>query len=136
MTLYTIRDDIMIKHSLLLLLMTLLFTACVERNQTLKPNIHTSLADPITKNQVTEKSQTNTNPTLKNRNSKQDVVEIKDPLTPKTVKVSQEKKVIPVPSVEADQTSIENKDFFTFSDDTKNKISGFFVIIIGILILI
>jgi len=119
----------MIKNSLLLLLITLLFTACVERNQTLKSTINTSMASPIVhkdtcqaKMQSTQKIQT--------------VKEIKKPMDTKPMKIVKKMNTLPVSSTEIKKMPIQHNDFFTLSDETKNKISGFFVIVIGILILI
>jgi hypothetical protein len=120
----------MTKNSLLLLLTTLLFTACVERGQTLNPTINTSMATPII-----HKSQIKT-PSTKSINTKKIVKEIKKPIVTKSIKTTPKKNILPTPSTEVKQTAIDNNDFFTLSDETKNKISGFFVIVIGILILI
>jgi len=119
----------MIKNSLLLLLITLLFTACVERGQTLKPTMNTSMASPITQK---DKCQTKIQSTQKI----QTVKEIKKPMDTKPIKIVQKTNTLPVSSTKIKKMPIQNNNFFTLSDETKNKISGFFVIVIGILILI
>ena len=122
----------MIKNSLLLLLITLLFTACVERGQTLKPTMNTSMATPITHK---HKSQAKIQST-KSIHTKQTVEDMEKLIDTKPIKIVKKEHTIPVSTTEVKETTIDNNDFFTLSDETKNKISGFFVIVIGILILI
>ena len=129
MTLYTIRDDILMKKTILLLLFTLLFTACVERGYTPKP-ISTSMAKPLTVEEPIVET------TIKETEKKSDIKQIKNTPLIEEKKVVQNTTTIETPPTEVKKTIVEEDDLFSFTDETKNRISGFFIIVIGILILL
>jgi len=126
----------MIRQSIFLLLFTLLFTACVERGQTLKPTINRTMSEPIAPlvlhhNNV-KKTPSIQKSTIQNNTPKDNKIFIMS----KTKKVSESTQNMNISSEELDEMTHEKDSFFIWSDETKNKISGFFVIIIGIIILI
>ncbi len=133
------------QKTLFALFFILYFTGCVERGQLLKPapvhatvNKHTPIvivpAKPIDKPIVNiEKSKikpiaSKSIETSKIIAQKQKNEEIKP--KQKSTKV--------VSSVKISQTINSNTDdgFFNLSDETKNNISGFFILVIGIIILL
>jgi len=116
----------MIKQSILLVFFTLVFTACVERGHTPKPAMNTFMEKPIIASYSTKKIHIKTQPIRKD----------KTPVISQQTKVLQKSNVIEKPSENINETMNKNNSFFALSDETKNKISGFFVIIIGIIILI
>jgi len=54
----------------------------------------------------------------------------------KTKKVSESTQNMNISSEELDEITHEKDSFFIWSDETRNKISRFFVIVIGVIILI
>ena len=121
------------KKTLLLLLLSLFFTGCIERGQTLKPApIHTTptVTKAILSNPSVVKSKKSiTSPLVKTV----PVVNIKPSIKEEkkiTEKITMTQKTVKQP----DTTNTD--DFFGLSEDTKNKISGFFIIIIGIIVLL
>ena len=127
------RDTIIMQKTLLALLMTLLFTGCMERGQSLKPApVHTL---PI-----------KTKPTQTLSKIKPIKLE-KSKVIPASKIPSKLKEQTPAKQtiIKADtadniskvtHTSKKDESLFALSDETKNKISGFFIIIIGIIILL
>jgi len=115
------------------LLFTLFFTACVERGYAPKPVTNT-LSTPIIKKDI--KASTPTKDTLLLKS----VETVKSIVTSKTIEVKVKVKKIlkkQVISPERPKATIERKkDIFTLTDETKNKISGFFILIIGLIILL
>lgn len=130
MTLYTIGDTIIMKKTISLLLFTLLFTGCVERGYTPKA-ISPSMAKPITKHTATQPS---LKPTIKEIKSK--IVQIENSPLLEEKKVVQNTKIITTANTEVKQITVEEDDFFNLTAETKNNISGFFIILIGIIILL
>jgi len=120
----------MIRQSIFLLLFTLLFTACVERGQTLKPTVNRSMSKaiaPLVLHHSNPKAST-----MQNKAPKENKLSViskieKVPVTTQNTSTTSE---------EIDEITHQEDSFFTLSDETKNKISGFFVIVIGIMILI
>ena len=119
----------MIKQSIFLFVFTLLFTACGERAQTLNPTINPSMAKPIVKHSAPA---VKSKPTAEKNTGKKIIT----PVASISPKVSQECNVIATSPMKVNDTVDENDSFFALSEETKIKISGFFVIIIGIIILI
>jgi len=127
------RDVIIMQKILLFLLTTLLFTGCTERGQNLRPApVHTApiKIKPIQKISKVkpihfEKSKIVPSPTLSHC--------LKDTISPKKtfINIHRPVKVRQVPSV-----YVKDEPIFPLSDETKNKISGFFIFIIGIIILL
>ena len=113
------------KNTILLLLLTLLLTACVERGYTLKP-INTSMSKPIIDKPIhhTITKKPHKMHTLDKR-KKHDFS-----------KEKQEKPTIIHHQEIKKTSSTEKNSLFTLTDETKNNISGFFILIIGILILL
>lgn len=117
------------KKTLFLLLLTLLFTGCIERGHMLKPAPVTvatvaTVAPPVKK--IPTKTQ-NTKP--KHHSA------LKSPVKTKMIP---ETKVVKIVSTHTKVESIhtkKEKSFFPLSEETKNRISGFFIIVIGIIIL-
>lgn len=120
----------MMRQSIFLLLFTLLFTACVERGQTLKPTIKRSVSEPIAP-LVLHHSNSKAS-TIKNKAPKENKISAMS----KTEKISGTTQNMSTLSEEIHEITHQEDSFFTLSDETKNEISGFFVIIIGIIILI
>jgi len=122
----------MTKHIIFLLTFTLFFTACVERGQILSPD-NTSLI-------CTQKAiQTVPAKTKEKKNKNLNIVKIKKPIQENVIenKPSLHTEIISqIEKSTTNTTSSDNESFFTFTEETKNKISGFFIIAIGIMILL
>jgi len=123
----------MMKKTILLLIFTFLFTACVERGYTPKPINDISMAKPIA-NQTVKKPTVQT--TIKKIEAKTEKKEIQKIIEVENKKVVENNKSIIISPTEVKDVHIEEDDLFTFTDETKNRISGFFIIIIGIIILL
>ena len=112
------------------LLYTLLFTGCLERGYTLKPA-------PVHKAPI-ERKQKQAVPKAKPIT----VVKSKSiPIPPSRVKINTIKidKMIKTTSVQIPHTPTTNVDtesIFSLSEETKRNISGFFILVIGIIILL
>ncbi|HFD14405.1 MAG TPA: hypothetical protein ENJ34_03785 [Epsilonproteobacteria bacterium] len=106
----------MIKTTITLLFFTLLFTACAERGSNL--TLKTVSQKPIQRINTPKIKQTKTKPTHKKT----------------TVTPTPKSKVVSATPKKA--TSIIEEPSFSLSDETQNKISGFLIIVIGLLILI
>ncbi len=115
----------------ILLFLTFFFTACVERGYTPKPINH-SIAKPIKTHKV-KPSISKPQKILKNEPTLP-IIQIKQESTPVQKKeISTQKMTTPI----SNQILKEEKnDFFSLTEETKNKISGFFILIIGIIILL
>ena len=112
----------MIKITTTLLFFTLLFTACAERGTTLTPkNVEQK---PVVKKTFicTKKVKTETS---KN---------ISSPV--KSIVVVQKTQAKVSKSPVKEKTPLDDNDLFSFTEDTKNKISGFLIFVIGLMILI
>jgi len=131
------RDTIIMQKTLLALLFTLYFTGCAERGQNLEPApVHATVskntpmvpvkpvAKPIINVEKSKlKSVAPTSTTLKQENKK---------LKPEEERT---KVIAPVKISQTINTNIDD-GFFNLSDETKNNISGFFILVIGIIILL
>ena len=101
----------------LLLFFTLLFTACVERGANLRAK--TVVQKPTQHIQTPKAKQTRTKPTD----------------TRTTVMRTPKNEIVSTTPQKAENIP-EKKSSFTLTDETQNNISGFLIIIIGLLILI
>jgi len=123
----------MIKQTTILLFVAILFTGCLERGHLLKPtNIPASEKITLT-HKVKKQTSVSTKKVIDKKKttiSKKEVV--KKDFSAKSHKITSTPKVIIKPETE----KIETDFFSSLSDETKNNISGFFVIIIGIIILL
>jgi len=126
----------MIKQATILLFVTILFTGCTERGPIPKPTI-----DPITPILIEEvKKQTSVSTTKVIKEEKTTINKIaviqtespKKDLSIKSNKTTSTSKVM----MKAKTEKVETGFFSSLSDETKNNISGFFVILIGIIILL
>jgi len=121
------------KNITILLLLTLLFTACTERGYILKP-VQTS-SKPT--NIVVKKQ-----PIVKTSIDKEtpSTIKIKEKSIIKPKKIVEITEVIEKNTISPDNnkvaTEVKSESFFTFNDETKNKISGFLILLIGIIILL
>jgi apolipoprotein N-acyltransferase len=128
----------MIKQTTILLLITILFTGCIERGQILKPvKSQTTPITTITKKVKKQISVSTKKVINKNKTTitKEVVVQKELPkkdFSIKPNKITSASKVIIKPKTE----KIETGFFSSLSDETKNNISGFFVMLIGIIILL
>jgi apolipoprotein N-acyltransferase len=128
----------MIKQTTILLLITILFTGCIERGQILKPvKNQTTPIRTITK-KVKKQTSVSTKKVIKKKKTtitKEVVVQKELPKKDFSIKphsVTSTSKTIMEPKTE----KIETDFFSSISEETKNNISGFFVILIGIIILL
>jgi len=128
----------MIKQTTILLLITILFTGCIERGHILKPvKNQTAPSTTITK-EVKKQTSVSTKKVIEKKKTtltKKEVVKKELPkkdFSIKLHKITSTSKVIIKPETE----KIETGFFSSLSDETKNKISGFFVMLIGIIILL
>jgi len=124
----------MIKQTTILLFVTMLLTGCIERGHVLKPTI-----DPTTLTQEVKKQiSISTTKVIKKKKTtitKKEVVKTelhKNDLSLKPNKITSTSKIILKPKTE----EVETGFFSSLSDETKNNISGFFVMLIGIIILL
>ena len=118
------------KHITFLLLFTFLFTACAERGYTPKPVIK-----QVTQTTLPAK-QTITKSSSKIQNLKPTVIKKKE--TPKVEKKVINTTIIPTPVVvqEVNETVTEEYNIFSLSHEEKKTISGVFIFIIGLIILL
>ena len=127
----------MIKQATILLFVTILLTGCIERGHILKPTIDQTIT-PILTQEVKEMTSVSTTKVVKKKKitiTKKEVVKTELPkkdLSIKSNKITSASKVIMKPKTE----KIETGFFSSLSDETKNNISGFFVMLIGIIILL
>lgn len=110
-----------------LLLLALLFTACTERGYTLKPVTQTTTPKKTVLNKTKEAKVVQK-------------VKKASTITTKTLQVTLEKptikKSIVQPITTQKPTQVKEESFFTLSEETKNKVSGFLILVIGIIILL
>jgi len=119
----------MIKITTILLFFTLLFTACAERGTTLTPK--SVEQKPVVKKTFiyTKKRTTDT--------KKVKTETVKNIASPtKSIVVVQNTKVKVLKSPIEEKSPLNDNDLFSFSEDTKNKISGFLIFVISLMILI
>ena len=119
----------MIKITTILLFFTLLFTACAERGTTLTPK-NVEQKPVIKKTFICTKKNTINTKKVKIETKKN----ISSPTKSSVVTQKTQTKVSKSP-VE-DKMPTNNNDLFSFTEDTKNKISGFLVFLIGVMIFI
>jgi len=122
----------MIRNNILLILLTLLFTGCVERGHSLQPVHNSSLAKPITN----EKKKSVIVPIKKTSINKLNLHTTVKEKAPVVIKQTETKKTVNTVQNDVKKTTITEDTFFTLSHETKNTISGIFVFIIGIMILL
>ena len=117
------------QKTLLLFILAIFFNGCIERGQNLKPvPVHTPT---VVIKQI---------PVISKVESKK--VKVSNDVSPiatqthikKQIKI--EKNVDTIVSEVTQPSTKDENNFFTLSDETKNKISGFFIIVIGIIILL
>ena len=128
----------MIKQTTILLFITILFTGCIERGHSLKPvKSQTTPSTTLTK-EVKKQTSISTKKVIKKKETtlrKKEVVKNELPkkdFSIKPNKITSASKVIIKPETEKIATGF----FSSLSDETKNNISGFFVMLIGIIILL
>lgn len=126
----------MMRNNLLLILLTLLFTACVERGHSLKPVQHSPFAQTMTKE--TQKTITSTEKMHRKKVQVHASVKKSTPVVLEERKVKKSTTVVNIGNRHNDikDTTSTEDNYFTLSDETKNTISGIFVFIIGIIILL
>ena len=122
----------MIRITTTLLFFTLLFTACAERGTHLTPKnvqqkpMHVKTLAPLTK----KKKKTSTIKQIQ-----QEPEMITSPTKSKhAIGTKPQTEVAKIPVHE--NLSMGNDSYFTLSDETKNKISGFLIFVIGLMIFI
>ena len=118
----------MIKITTTLLFFTLLFTACAERGTTLTPK-SVEQKPAVKKTFICTKKSTTDTKRVQSETSKNVSSHVK------SIVVVQKTQVEVSKSSER-KTSTNNNDLFSFTEDTKNKISGFLVFLIGVMIFI
>ena len=120
----------MIKITTTLLFFTLLFTACAERGAVLTPKIVKQ--EPVVKKTfICKKKRATDTKKIKIETTKNISSPTKSYITAipkKQVKISK--------SPAAEKNPINSDDLFSFSEKTKNRISGFFIFVIGLIIFI
>lgn len=131
----------MIKRTTLLLLIALLFTACTERTHMLsikdiKKSVFfsepTKETPKIVKKETKKcKVETAKVKKIKKSSVSQKIIVKKD--TVKSTKPFEEKKAILIPKIKKE--TVKESSIFDMSDETKKKLSGFFIYIIAIMIL-
>ena len=111
------------KKILLALLFALLFTGCIERGENLQPTYATSEIKLI--------QLENSNIVLTSTLSpiKQDTVSPKETITKINAPVN-------ISHVDIANETVKDECIFPLSDETKNQISGFFILVIGVIILL
>ena len=126
------------QKTLLLFILAVFFTGCIERGQNLKPApVHTQktvikkipVVSKVESQKVEASKEVTAMPTQTLK--KKELEEIKEI---KEIKI--EKNIDPVVTEVVPTPTKEENNFFILSDETKNRISGFFIIVIGIMILI
>ena len=128
----------MIKQTTILLLITMLFTGCIERGHSLKPVKNQIAPSTTLTKEVKKQTSISTKKVIKKKETtltKKEVVKKELPKKDFSIKpynVTSASKVIVKPKTE----KIETGFFSSLSDETKNNISGFFVMLIGIIILL
>jgi len=121
----------MLKIITTLLLFTLLFTACAERGSTLTPKrIETK---PMQIKAVASSIKMKFSSLTKKQKSKKDIIPPKSNVAaiPKV-----ETKILHAPFKEKSSSEVKSLFSLHLNDDTKNKISGFFIFVIGVMIFI
>ena len=119
----------MIKITTTLLFFTLLFTACAERGVTLTPK-SVEQKPVVKKTFVCRQKSTTDTKKVKTEISKN----ISSPTKSSIVTQKTQTKVSKSPVEE--KTPLTDNNLFSFTEDTKNKISGFLIFVIGLMILI
>jgi hypothetical protein len=137
----------MIKKSLSLVLLPLLFTACMERGQSLKPKKVELLPMTITLKTAMKKTVNHVKKqkiehrldmpkldTSKSDTPKEEIVHKTTPLQ-KPDKTIDSNKTSTTKNMEFQNIVAEDTNsIFALSDETKNNISGFFIFVIGLVI--
>jgi len=111
------------KKMLLTVLFPLLFTGCIERGQNLKPIPVHSI--PLQKNTIK-----NTKINISTQIKKDIIKEGRAIL----IEVNSTNIAPPIKKLKQNKTHNNNDNIFPLSDESKNRISGFFIIIISIII--
>lgn len=120
----------MMKKTILLLLSTLVFSACVERGSTLQPK-STVETTPIQKMKPIE-----TNTTVvreNNQTTKIDTIQKTKAVETNTTEVHENNQTT---YIETKTTNFNFLDLTNLSHDTKNTLSGMAILIIGLIILL
>lgn len=127
----------MIKLTTILLLFALLFTGCLEKGHTLKPiKVETTSDTKNLNKQVKIKTAHSTKKVIKKKQmATSKKVLLKEELLKQDNSLKSNKTKVDI-IVESDTKKIDNTFFSSISEKTKNNISGFFIIIIGIIILL
>lgn len=123
----------MIKQTTILLFIAILFTGCIEKGHLLKATKIQAAQKAIHAHKVKKQTSVSTKKVIDKKKitiPKKEVV--KKDFSAKSHKITSTPKVIIKPETE----KIETGFFSSLSDETKNNISGFFVIVIGIIILL
>jgi len=119
----------MIRITTTLLFFTLLFTACAERGSTLTPKCVQQ--KPIQKKSITTSAKTKVlTVKVKKQTSK------KIDSSTKSNSVTVQKKQTKASKPEIEEASIKEDSLFSLSDETKNRISGLLIFVIGLMIFI
>ena len=119
----------MIKITTTLLFFTLLFNACAERGTTLTPK-SVEQKPVVKKTFICTKKSTTYTKKVKTETSKN----ISSPT--KSIVVVQKTQAKVSKSPVEEKSPLNDNDLFSFTEDTKNKISGFLIFVIGLMILI
>jgi len=127
----------MIKQATILLFVTILLTGCIERGHILKPARNQTITPTLTLEARAQTSVSTTKIIKQNKTiiTEEEAIKIELPkkdLSVKSNKTIFSEKVIMKPTTE----KVETDFFSSLSDETKNNISGFFVMIISIIILL
>ncbi len=126
----------MIKQTTILLFVTMLLTGCIERGHILKPTIDHITPTTLTQEVKKQTSGSTTKIIKKNKATIQKEV-VKSELPKKDFSIKSNKRTSALKIVMNPKTEeVETGFLSSISDETKNNISGFFVMLIGIIILL
>jgi len=120
----------MIKQATILLFITILFTGCLEKGHILKPTKEQRTENTTLNEEVKKQTSVLTKKIIKKKKTtitKKELVQKE--LSKETTSVS---KVI----IKQKTEKVETGFFSSLSDETKNNISGFVIMLIGIIILL
>jgi len=121
-------------HIFLAIGFSLFMTACAERGQDLKPTINTTMATAISKKSIISEHKVMPKQKIKVKKTFLKKKEKTIVLKAKQSKTMQKK--ISISPLKQKETKAERDSFFNFDEEIKNKISGFFILIIGIIALL
>ena len=122
----------MIRQITFLLFFTLLFTACAERGHTPKPVVQ----EPVTEVAKAVKTKLSTiEKTSVSSSSKPETIKVKASTESVTLVETLKERSTATATITPEVKS-EEESFFTLSHENKKTISGIFIVIIGILILL